>query len=233
MACRYCNKKLGILRSIFHNECKECEETEFKKFSKQQKKEERKEIAESKKINKAKESLKKFETMDGANLDYGNLFYNCDFVDSGTEKDEIFSTDIGYSGISHNKDKKNKYSTDIKEVIERIVKNNFDAEKTLSEIEDEIEHKIHLDKLKEKERKRKIREDAEKDFYGRVKSKRENISLDKQEDILRRFNNKCIICDKDEGLHIHHKDNNPQNNNIENLIVLCGVCHKKTHMKVR
>jgi len=99
--------------------------------------------------------------------------------------------------------------------------------------DEKAEYERYLEKLKEKERKREIREKAEKDFYGRVKSKRDIISIEKREDILNKFDNKCFLCGRDEGLHIHHKDNNPQNNGSDNLVVLCGVCHKKVHMKVR
>ena len=46
---------------------------------------------------------------------------------------------------------------------------------------------------------------------------------------------KCEICGYDEYdfcLDIHHKDENPINNDITNLIVLCCMCHKKLHKKV-
>ncbi len=146
---------------------------------------------------------------------------------------EVFVCVSGREAIVHKRDKDLKYLIEESEFIKRLIKNNYDFEKTCGEIEDELEYKINIDKFKEKERKRKIRENAEKEFYGRVKSKRDNISLDKKESILRKFNNKCVVCGKEEGLHIHHKDNNPKNNQIDNLAVLCGVCHKKAHMKVR
>jgi len=199
---------------------KEQEETENKK-------------EELKKINKVKEKLEEFEDDDGS-LVYGNLKYNEDFDEK--YEDEPYSKyvlDGGVAGIFHKKDKKKKYSFELKNVFDKVIKNNFDIEKTLEEIEAEIEYNLQIDKFKEKERKRKIRENAEKDFYGRIKSKRDNISQEKKEDILRKFNSKCAICGKEEGLHIHHKDSNPKNNQLDNLIVLCGVCHKKIHMKVR
>lgn len=46
---------------------------------------------------------------------------------------------------------------------------------------------------------------------------------------------KCEICGYDEYdfcLDIHHIDNNPINNDINNLAVLCCMCHKKLHKKV-
>lgn len=51
--------------------------------------------------------------------------------------------------------------------------------------------------------------------------------------IFNKFDNECVVCGKNEGLHIHHKDKNSSNNQINNLVVLCEVCHKKTHMRVR
>lgn len=46
---------------------------------------------------------------------------------------------------------------------------------------------------------------------------------------------KCEICGYDEYdfcLDIHHIDNNPINNDITNLAVLCCICHKKLHKNV-
>lgn len=236
MKCKDCKTKIGFFRNLFIKRCKKCEEQHIKKLEKQRKEEERKEkIKEDKiekereKINKVKEKLKKFEDEYYGLLEHGNLEYDdSDLGDFNEDYGQYESTII-----CHKKDKNRKHCIGIKDVYKRIIKNNFNARKTLEEIEEEIEYKLHVDKLKEKERKRKIKDNAEKDFYGRIKSKRDNLSLDKRKDILRRFNNKCVICDKEEGLHIHHKDNNPQNNLPENLIVLCGVCHKKAHMKVR
>ena len=72
------------------------------------------------------------------------------------------------------------------------------------------------------------------DWEGRPEeNKRVVISEKDKELIFNKFNNECAICSGKEGLHIHHKDHNPSNNRMNNLIVLCGVCHKKIHMKVR
>ena len=82
--------------------------------------------------------------------------------------------------------------------------------------------------------RRSIREEAEKRLYGKVKeNKREPISENEKEIIFNKFGNECVICSGKEGLHVHHKDHNPSNNRLDNLILLCGVCHKKIHMKVR
>lgn len=48
-----------------------------------------------------------------------------------------------------------------------------------------------LRKIKEREKRRKAREEAEKDYYGEVKSKRETIPKDKREIVFDKFNNKC------------------------------------------
>lgn len=40
----------------------------------------------------------------------------------------------------------------------------------------------------------------------------------------------CEKCGKSEGmLDIHHKDNDENNNNLDNLTCLCRSCHNKTH----
>lgn len=46
---------------------------------------------------------------------------------------------------------------------------------------------------------------------------------------------KCEICSYDEYefcLDIHHFDENPLNNSLENLKVLCVICHRKLHKGV-
>lgn len=50
--------------------------------------------------------------------------------------------------------------------------------------------------------------------------------------ILQRDNFICQSCESYcAGLHIHHKDRNPLNNNFDNLITLCASCHIKRHHK--
>ena len=41
--------------------------------------------------------------------------------------------------------------------------------------------------------------------------------------------NKCCVCNNLKNIHVHHKDNNPFNNKIYNLEILCAKCHKKLH----
>lgn len=43
---------------------------------------------------------------------------------------------------------------------------------------------------------------------------------------------RCEVCGFDEYdfcLDIHHIDENPQNNDLENLVILCVICHRKHH----
>lgn len=41
----------------------------------------------------------------------------------------------------------------------------------------------------------------------------------------------CVECGTTEGLHVHHKDRDPANNNLLNLVVLCGSHHLKLHWR--
>lgn len=42
---------------------------------------------------------------------------------------------------------------------------------------------------------------------------------------------KCDICGAIERIHIHHKDGNRYNGDIDNLVALCITCHYKSHRK--
>ncbi len=39
----------------------------------------------------------------------------------------------------------------------------------------------------------------------------------------------CHFCGRKNHLCVHHRDKNPWNNEEDNLMVLCGSCHKKIH----
>jgi len=41
---------------------------------------------------------------------------------------------------------------------------------------------------------------------------------------------KCHICGATRNLLIHHKDENPDNNVLSNLTVVCKKCHRKIHI---
>lgn len=79
----------------------------------------------------------------------------------------------------------------------------------------EAKVKEEIAKLKDIEERRLIREEAEKRVYGKVvDNKRLTISEKDKEVIFNKFDNKCAVCNKTEGLHIHHKDYNPSNNRL-------------------
>ena len=79
----------------------------------------------------------------------------------------------------------------------------------VQKVEDEdVEEKITQMKILDREMK--LREKAEEKLYGKVSSKRVPIKDGVKEAIFRKFDNQCAICNKTEGLHIHHKDKNPK-----------------------
>lgn len=44
------------------------------------------------------------------------------------------------------------------------------------------------------------------------------------------YEHKCVVCGWHEDeriLEVHHKDENRNNNNIDNLCILCPICHRK------
>ncbi len=49
--------------------------------------------------------------------------------------------------------------------------------------------------------------------------------------LLRLHGNKCQRCDycKTEILQVHHKDKNRQNNDLDNLELICPNCHFEEH----
>ena len=118
------------------------------------------------------------------------------------------------------------------ELARMIVKNNSDEQKASLEIYNKIKEKdVKLwkeqAKIYHRELRKEIRETVQKEVYGQIKTKRLPLTEEEKEDIFTRFGNKCIICNTTQGLHIHHKDKNPSNNMPDNLLLVCGVCHKK------
>ena len=64
--------------------------------------------------------------------------------------------------------------------------------------------------------------------------RRKPIPISIQKKVLLRSRGKCEICGFDFAKHdvkphIHHKDGNPKNNKVSNLIVVCPNCHSKLH----
>ncbi len=47
--------------------------------------------------------------------------------------------------------------------------------------------------------------------------------------ILERDGYSCSVCRSERWLCIHHRDQNPANDDPENLITLCDVCHARIH----
>jgi hypothetical protein len=41
--------------------------------------------------------------------------------------------------------------------------------------------------------------------------------------------NRCFTCGKEDPHQIHHRDSDSKNNSEDNLILLCGKCHKSIH----
>jgi len=144
------------------------------------------------------------------------------------------------------------------QIINALIKNKFDLDKSINYLHEENAKKIREVKAKMRatmlkipkktreakireevfrmqirDQRRKIREEAEKRLYGKVKTRRRTLTEEETEMIFKKFGNKCVVCGVTEGLHIHHKNRDPKDNRIENLTVLCGICHKKVHMKVR
>jgi hypothetical protein len=59
---------------------------------------------------------------------------------------------------------------------------------------------------------------------------KERIAIPKptKESLLKEYNHRCSICGTNNP-HIHHIDENPSNNNLDNLIPLCPNCHGNIH----
>jgi hypothetical protein len=45
------------------------------------------------------------------------------------------------------------------------------------------------------------------------------------------FIRKCSRCEETENLHVHHKNNNPEDNRKENLEFLCPFHHSAEHSR--
>lgn len=65
-----------------------------------------------------------------------------------------------------------------------------------------------------------------------MKKARKRISNDRSAEVLFRSDHTCCICrDSTKQVQIHHIDEDPSNNRMENLAVLCFECHTKTQME--
>ncbi len=66
----------------------------------------------------------------------------------------------------------------------------------------------------------------------RGKKKRLHISEELRRKIFKKYKNACAVCPSRLCLEIHHRNNNPSDNDERNLILLCHHCHIKTKMRV-
>ncbi|MCW3102430.1 MAG: nuclease [Bacteroidetes bacterium] len=62
-----------------------------------------------------------------------------------------------------------------------------------------------------------------------VKKKRITVPQKLVYELQKQIGSKCPFCDNDDVAHFdtHHIDENPSNNNLENLLRLCKICHSK------
>ena len=64
--------------------------------------------------------------------------------------------------------------------------------------------------------------DIRPDHYG--------VGANYRDIAFRTYEHKCACCGWDEDiriLEVHHIDSNRENNNVENLVILCAICHRK------
>jgi 5-methylcytosine-specific restriction endonuclease McrA len=50
--------------------------------------------------------------------------------------------------------------------------------------------------------------------------------------VLERDGDQCVICGNNDGLHIHHIDTDPTNDDPANLVTLCSFCHARAHAEL-
>ncbi len=50
---------------------------------------------------------------------------------------------------------------------------------------------------------------------------------------IKHLGGKCAECGSTNHLEIHHKNKDWKSNDLENLILLCSTCHRKTHQTIR
>ena len=49
---------------------------------------------------------------------------------------------------------------------------------------------------------------------------------------LNKSKRKCIFCKSKQSIHIHHIDKNINNNNKNNLLIVCARCHILLHKRI-
>ena len=242
--CKNCGNRLEFIdRIFFSNLCFLCQKKDLENY-KLERKEKRIKI-EKDKLKREEERIKNEEKNRQKKKAIDEIEkYTSDTYDSRAKSNQHL-VEFGKNGWSHLGDfaifpygNHNKPLVfDQEEIVNPVIKNNYNVKSIFNDLINKlVEDKfieIEANKILESQRKRNIREKTEKKLYGTVKTKRKNLTEEEKEMIFDKFNTECVICGKKEGLHIHHKDENSSNNQINNLVVLCGVCHKKTHMRIR
>lgn len=69
----------------------------------------------------------------------------------------------------------------------------------------------------------------------RAKGYRPNDGPSRRKYALENKENECMVCGYKEYLScldVHHIDNDPSNNLLSNLCILCVMCHRKVHRKI-
>jgi hypothetical protein len=70
------------------------------------------------------------------------------------------------------------------------------------------------------------------DFFGFREKRRKPVAQSLRTQALVRSGGKCEKCRKQLGKikpHLHHKNGNPGDNKLSNIIVLCPNCHSELH----
>ncbi len=53
-----------------------------------------------------------------------------------------------------------------------------------------------------------------------------------RDSILARESNQCVICERNDGLPVHHIDSDTTNDAPSNLVTLCYFCHSSIHAEL-
>ena len=57
------------------------------------------------------------------------------------------------------------------------------------------------------------------------------INEKKRKELIEKLGEECNACSETKSLHIHHKDRDRENNNLNNLSLFCNSCHNKLHFE--
>ena len=230
--CELCGEKITILdRMRFGSKCLSCVEEERKKREEEKKLKEEKEKMVFHNIQKAKNILSRIGIHKANQKGYIDVFLRYPYA-------YILPENLVDEYIMNNRHF--EFKADYNSLVEAVVKDNSEVERIAKEYYDliavgleNVAVELEKEKIAVRQRNFKIKQKAEKEYYGKYKTKRQRLDENLTESIFAKYNHECVICGAKEGLHIHHKDKNPSNNKVDNLIILCAVCHKKIHMNVR